>query len=62
MQSKNPNRFFGINPVSVASQGPKEGGWSRDLPKTWQDALAGAHAPSTAPDAAAGAAGRGDDD
>ncbi len=62
MQSKNPNRFFGINPVSSPSQGPKEGGWSRDLPKTWQDALASAHPPSTAPDAAAGAAGRGDDD
>ncbi len=62
MQSKNPNRFFGINPVSVASQGPKEGGWSRDLPKTWQDGLASAHAPSAAADAEAGAAGRGDDD
>ncbi len=61
MQSKKPNRFFGISSVTVLSQGPKEGGWSRDLPKTWRDALAGTPAPSAAPDAAASAAGRGDD-
>ncbi len=61
MQSKKPNRFFGISSVSVPSQGPKEGEWSRDLPKTWRDALAGTPAPSAAPDAAASAAGRGDD-
>ncbi len=61
MQSKKPNRFFGISSVTVPSQGPKEGEWSRDLPKTWRDALAGHLPPSTAPDAAASAAGRGDD-
>ncbi len=62
MQSKNPNRFFGINPVISPSAGPKKGVWMRDLPKTWQDAIASNLHPSAAPDGAAGAAGRGDDD
>ncbi len=61
MQSKNPNRFFGISSVTMLSQGPKEGEWSRDLPKTWRDALTRTPAPSAAPDAADSAAGRGDD-
>lgn len=40
MQSKNPNRFFGLNPVGVPNNGRKDVEWNHDLPKTWRDAVA----------------------
>jgi len=39
MQSKNPNRFFGLNPVGVPNNGRKDVEWNHDLPKTWRDAV-----------------------
>lgn len=56
MQSTHPNRFFGLNPVSVPSNGPKEGEWNHDLPATWRDAVAAppvAGQDAAAPDQAA---------
>lgn len=51
MQSKNPNRFFGLNPVGVPNNGRKETEWSHDLPKTWREAVAAAPANAPAEDA-----------
>lgn len=39
MQVSNPNRFFGMNPVSAPNQGKREGIWSHDLPRSWRDAI-----------------------
>jgi len=33
------SQFFGTNPASRPPSGPKEGGWSRELPKDWRSAL-----------------------
>lgn len=46
LRSKQPNRFFGVNPQGMPSQGRREGAWSRDVPKDWRTALGlGADAP-----------------
>jgi hypothetical protein len=39
VQTKNPNRFFGSNPVSMPSAGKKEDGFPTELPRTWRSAL-----------------------
>jgi hypothetical protein len=32
-------QFFGSNPATRPAQGPKGGLWSRELPRSWQEAL-----------------------
>ena len=39
LRSKQPNRFFGVNPQGMPNQGAREGAWSRDVPKDWRSAL-----------------------
>ena len=48
MQSKHPNRFFGLNPVGVPGNGRKDAEWNHELPKTWRDAVEAAPSPSAA--------------
>lgn len=48
MQSKHPNRFFGLNPVAVPNNGRKETEWNHDLQKTWRDAVGGTPATNAA--------------
>jgi hypothetical protein len=48
MQSKHPNRFFGLNPVGVPGNGRKDAEWNHDLPKTWRDAVEAAPSPTAA--------------
>ena len=52
MQSKHPNRFFGMNPVGVPGNGPKGTDWNHDLPKTWREAVDVGPSPTAAADEA----------
>ena len=53
VESRYPNRWFGANPQSVASQGHKLTGWDTATPKDWRSALgvAAEDAPSDGPSA-----------
>lgn len=39
LRSKQPNRFFGVNPQGISNQGKREEPFSRELPKDWRSAL-----------------------
>src|ERR1700681_818391 len=38
-ESAHPNRWFGANPQTTASQGKNPHGWTRNTPATWRSAL-----------------------
>jgi len=40
IRSKNPNRFFGVNPAAIPNQGRQLVPWSKELPRDWRSALA----------------------
>lgn len=39
LKSKNPNRFFNVNPQAIPNQGRNLDGFSKELPKNWRAAL-----------------------
>lgn len=39
LKSRNPNRFFNVNPQAVPNQGRNLDGFSKELPKNWRAAL-----------------------
>ena len=39
LRSDKPNRFFGVNPAGIPSQGRQLTPWSREIPKDWRSAL-----------------------